>query len=608
MGGLFVKKDLARLIADANDPNAGEGGHGGGGLKRTLGAFNLTMLGIGAIIGAGIFSLTGTAAANYAGPGIVYSFVIGGILCALAGLCYAEMAAMIPVAGSAYAYSYATMGEFIAWIIGWDLVLEYAFGAVTVSVAWSGYLMSLLHKTLHLHIPDAVWIFTKGPWETVTLNSGQVVHGVWNIPATVVSLAVASILFRGMKESAFVNNLIVVTKVTIVLIFIILGIGMINTGNLFVNSATTGLGSLVPAQATIVEAGKEVTRYGWMNGGVLTGAGVVFFAYIGFDAVSTTAQEAKNPKRDLPIGIMASLIICTVLYILVALTLTGVVPYKQLGVPDPIAVGIDKIVELRGWSMAGKTIFTFFIKLGALAGLTSVILVMMMGQTRVFYAMSKDGLLPWFGATHKEHHTPHVATVVTGIFVAVAGGALPMSLVGELVSIGTLLAFVLVCIGVPILRASSPNIERPFQVPMPWVVGIVGALACLWVMSGLPEDTWLRLFIWLYIGLATYFFYGRRNSTLQKEGRVSYGPLERDILGMIVHLFAMGGLVWVFTAYKSLRFNAAAWRAAEALPKTDLIHLVERYSAHDILFFGAGFLLLAIFGVYLIVSNKPKAE
>ncbi len=515
MGGLFVKKDLARLIADANDPNAGEGGHGGGTLKRHLGAFNLTMLGIGAIIGAGIFSLTGTAAANYAGPGIVYSFIIGGILCAFAGLCYAEMAAMIPVAGSAYAYSYATMGEFIAWIIGWDLVLEYAFGAVTVSAAWSGYLYSILHKTLGINLPDALIKLTKGPWETVTLNGGEVVHGIWNVPASVIALVVASILYKGIKESATVNNIIVIIKVTIVIVFIALGISMISGANLHVNPAGSTLTSLVPAQEVVNGA----KHYGWFNGGVLTGAGVVFFAYIGFDAVSTTAQEAKNPKRDLPIGIMASLLICTALYILVALTLTGVVPYKQLGVPDPIAVGIDKIVELRGWTPGAQKMFTFVIKLGAISGLTSVILVMMMGQTRVFYAMSKDGLLPWFGAAHPKFGTPHVATVLTGIFVAICGGAMPMSLVGELVSIGTLLAFVLVCIGVPILRVNSPEIERPFKVPGgmagAWAIGLAGAGSCFWVMTGLPKDTWLRLIIWLIIGFVIYFGYGQKHSKLR---------------------------------------------------------------------------------------------
>ena len=522
MAGLFIKKDLAKLIADANDPLAGEaahGAHGGGQLKRTLTAFNLTMLGIGAIIGAGIFSLTGTASANYAGPGIVYSFIIGGILCALAGVCYAEMASMIPVAGSAYAYSYATMGEFIAWIIGWDLILEYAFGAVTVSTSWSGYFLSLVHKTLGVSVSDTMLRFTKGPWEQVLLNDGVTqAFGYWNVPASFIGLVVAAILYRGMKESATVNNMIVVIKVTIVLVFIALGISLVSHDNLFVNPAASGMAALVPAKEWIKLNGRDVFAYGWGMNGVLTGAGVVFFAYIGFDAVSTTAQEAKNPKRDLPIGILGSLVICTLLYILVALTLTGVVNFKQLGVPDPIAVGIDRIVALRGWSSSAQTIFTFFIKLGALSGLTSVILVMMMGQTRIFYAMSKDGLLPWFGAVHKTHGTPYVATILTGCFVAFCGGVLPMSLVGELVSIGTLLAFVLVCIGVPLLRVASPEIERPFRVPGgkigAWLVGILGAVSCIYVMWGLPKDTWLRLIFWLEVGLMIYGGFGWRRSRL----------------------------------------------------------------------------------------------
>jgi APA family basic amino acid/polyamine antiporter len=547
MSGLFVKKDLDRLIADANDPNAGEGGHGGGTLKRHLGAFNLTMLGIGAIIGAGIFSLTGTAAANYAGPGIVYSFVIGGILCAFAGLCYAEMAAMIPVAGSAYAYSYATMGEFIAWIIGWDLVLEYAFGAVTVSAAWSGYLYSILHKTLGIEFADTFIRFTKGPWEMVTLGSGAQVSGLWNIPATFIALVVSAVLYKGIRESALVNNIIVVIKVTIVVVFIALGIAMISGANLTANPGAGTFSALVPPQEVV----NGVNRYGWLNGGVLTGAGVVFFAYIGFDAVSTTAQEAKNPKRDLPIGIMGSLVICTILYILVALVLTGVVPYKQLGVPDPIAVGIDRIVELRGWSPAAQKLFTFVIKLGAISGLTSVILVMMMGQTRIFYAMSKDGLLPWFGTAHPKFGTPHVATVVTGIFVALCGGLMPMSLVGELVSIGTLLAFVLVCIGVPLLRIANPGIERPFKVPGgnagAWIIGVLGAVSCAWVMSGLPHDTWIRLLIWLELGLAIYAVFGWRHSRTAGEN-AARNKVHMGILGLAVLAF-IPTLYWAIKTF-----------------------------------------------------------
>lgn len=518
MSTLFARKDIKQLVESLADENAQDGHGGGGELKRHLGAFNLTMLGIGAIIGAGIFTLTGSAAANYAGPGIVYSFIIGGILCACAGLCYAEMASMIPVAGSAYAYSYATLGELIAWIIGWDLVLEYAFGAVTVATAWSGYLYSLLHKTLGIEFADSFLRLTKGPLETVTLASGQEVSGLWNVPATLVALGVSAVLYRGIKESARVNNFIVVLKVAIVVAFIALGIGVISASNLNANPGAGFFGSLVPPEATILENGKEVTRYGWFGHGVITAAGVVFFAYIGFDAVSTTAQEAKNPGRDLPIGILGSLVVCTILYILVSLTLTGVVSYKELNVPDPIAVGIDKIVELRGWSTGARTAFTFAVKLGALAGLTSVILVMMLGQTRVFYAMSKDGLLPWFKRTHTTYGTPHIATVVTGVFVALASGALPTDKVGEMVSIGTLLAFVLVCIGTPLLRFTQPEMPRAFRVPGgtfgALAVGAVGAGFCVWLILELPIETQLRLLVWLAVGLVIYFAYGRKHSVL----------------------------------------------------------------------------------------------
>jgi APA family basic amino acid/polyamine antiporter len=512
MVNLFIKKDLNRLLRDAGDPNAKEGGTGH--LKRTLGAFNLTTLGIGAIIGAGIFSLTGTAAAFYAGPGIVYSFVVGGILCAFAGLCYAEMAAMVPVSGSAYSYSYATMGELMAWIIGWDLILEYAFAAVTVSASWSGYFVSLFHKTLGIPFTDFMIQLTKGPWETVTLNGGTVVNGIWNLPATLVALLLTWILIKGTKESATVNNVIVVIKVAIILVFICLGWSVIDAHNWIANPAATGLARLVPLAGPSIRNGTEIMSYGWS--GVLTGAGVVFFAYIGFDAVSTTAQESRNPQKDMPIGILGSLVICTILYILMALVMTGVVPYKELGVPDPVAVGVDRIVALRGWSEIAQRSFAFVVKLGALAGLTSVILVMLLGQTRIFYCMSKDGLLPWFGTLHPKNSTPHIATLTTGIFVAICGGCMPMSLVGELVSIGTLLAFVFVCVGIPILRIKNPEAKRPFRTPLPWVVAPAGAFACIFVMSGLPRDTWLRLLIWLVIGFVIYFTYGIKNSVLRK--------------------------------------------------------------------------------------------
>lgn len=511
---LFIKKDLKKLIADAGDPNA-EGEHNKGGLKRHLTALNLTLLGIGGIIGAGIFSLTGVAAANYAGPGIVYSFVIGGILCAFAGLCYAEMAAMVPVSGSAYAYSYATMGELVAWIIGWDLVLEYAFGAVTVAAAWSGYFVSLFRKTLGIEFSDTLLQFTKGPWEMVTLADGSQIQGIWNMPASFIALFVGFVLYKGIKESATLNNFIVFIKLAIILCFIALGWGVINSMNWVANPEATGLMSLIPVREMVTSDSGDSWKYGLP--GVLTGAGVVFFAYIGFDAVSTTAQEAKNPQRDLPIGILASLFICTAIYILMALVMTGVVPYKELGVPDPVAVGVDRIVSLRGWSTGAQKTLSFGVKFGALMGLTSVILVLMLGQTRIFYAMAKDRLLPWFDQLHPKFQTPGKATVITAIFVSICGGCMPMSLVGELVSIGTLLAFALVCIGVVILRIRHPEIERPFRAPLFWVVGPLGAIACLWVMSGLPHDTWIRLFVWLAIGFAIYFGYGMKHSKLRNQ-------------------------------------------------------------------------------------------
>ncbi|MCB9596264.1 MAG: amino acid permease [Sandaracinaceae bacterium] len=511
---LFRRKDLDRVIREAGDPNRADG-HAidSGGLKRHLGAYHLVALGVGAIIGAGIFSLTGTAAAEYAGPGIVYSFVLAGTLCAFAGFCYAELASMIPVAGSAYAYSYTTMGEIIAWIIGWDLILEYTFGAVTVSIAWSGYLYSLLHNSLGIDLPVELLRLTKGPFETVELPNGATAPGIVNLPAVLIGLVLAAVLYRGIRESAWVNNLIVVVKVSIVLAFIALGIGVIQMDNLIADPTVTGPAALVPP-ARLVEG---VSHYGWGLGGVLTGAGVVFFAYIGFDAVSTTAQETKNPAKDLPIGILGSLVVCTILYVLVAVVLSGVVPYRELGVSDPIAVGIDRIVELRQWPATARSAFTFSVKLGALAGLTSVILVLLMAQARVFYAMSRDGLLPWFKDTHPKFHTPHRATIVTGVFVATCASVMPISLVGELVSIGTLLAFVLVCLGVPILRYTNPDTPRPFRVKAPWVVGGLGAATCLLLMIGLPWDTWLRMIIWLIIGFVIYFGYGRTHSALARE-------------------------------------------------------------------------------------------
>jgi APA family basic amino acid/polyamine antiporter len=513
MAKLLLKKSITQLMKEANDPS--DDAHGIK-LKKHLNGWHLMFLGVGAIVGAGIFSLSGTGAAYYAGPAIVYSFILAGFLCALAGLCYAEMSSMVPLSGSAYTYSYATMGEFVAWIIGWDLVLEYAFGAVTVASAWSGYLYSIIYKTMGIELPTILLRFTKGPWETVTLPDGSgTAAGIVNLPASFVAILAALVLFRGIRESAIINNIIVIIKVTIVIAFIALGWSVIDQANWIGNAAVEGFQSLVPPIGLANKDGREFMSYGWP--GVLTGAGVVFFAYIGFDSVSTAAQECKNPQRDLPIGILGSLIICTVLYIAMSLVMTGVVRYSDLGVPDPVAVGIDRIIELRQWDPTSKFVFTLLVKVGALLGLTSVILVLMLGQTRIFYSMARDGLLPWFNTLHPTYHTPSIATVVTGGLVAICAGLMPMSIVGELVSIGTLLAFVVVCLGVSILRVTEPNIPRPFKVPLHWLVGPLGAISCLWVMSGLPPDTWLRLLVWLLIGFIIYFAYGIHNSKLRRR-------------------------------------------------------------------------------------------
>jgi len=488
--GLFSRKDVSALQAEvASDQN----------LKRALGAINLVTLGIGAIIGAGIFVLTGQAAANYAGPAIVYSFLLAGTACALAGLCYAEFAAMIPIAGSAYTYGYATLGELFAWIIGWDLILEYLFAASTVAVGWSGYVVSFL-KDMGITIPAA---YTSAPYTHTTptdagLNVWRLFTEGWsstgavlNVPAMVIVGLITILLIVGISESASFNNVVVVIKITVVLLFIGFGMAYINREN--------WEPFIPPAQGD--------GKYGW--DGIVRGAGVIFFAYIGFDAVSTAAQETRNPQRDMPIGILGSLAICTVLYVAVALVLTGIVDYTQLNVPDPIAVGINAAGPDLAWLRP-------VVKIGAIAGLSSVILVMLLGQPRIFYTMSKDGLLPpVFSAVHPKFRTPWLASLVTGGFAMVFAGLLPIGLLGELVSIGTLFAFAIVCAGVLVLRYTDPDIPRPFRTPLSPFVPIAGIASTFYLMLGLPVDTWARLIIWMALGLVIYFLYGKRHSKVQ---------------------------------------------------------------------------------------------
>lgn len=473
---LMKRKSIADIVSDSEHA----------GLAKSLGALSITFIGIGCIIGAGIFVLTGTAAAHYAGPGIMISFVIGGIACAFVGLCYAELAALLPVSGSTYTYTYATLGELFAWIIGWDLILEYAMGAATVAVGWSGYFRSLLHN-IGINLPAQL---TSAPGTVAeTLPDGTVIHGIVNLPAAMIVGLLTALLIMGTKESARLNNIMVVIKLAVVVAFILVGISYINYDNW---------------QPLVPDNTGTFGEYGWS--GVLRGSAVVFFAFIGFDAVSTAAQEAKNPQRDLPIGIIASLIICTLLYIAVAGVMTGIVPYKELGIADPIAKAVDVI---------GLTWFSVLIKIGAIAGLTTVILVLLYGQSRIFFTISKDGLLPpLFSQLHPRLQTPWKSQMLIGSIVAIVAAFTPIGILGEMVSIGTLFAFILVCGAVIYLRKSDAAVKRPFRTPAVPVVPILGILFCLLLMSGLPLETWLRLIIWLAIGLAIYFVYGRRHSVL----------------------------------------------------------------------------------------------
>jgi APA family basic amino acid/polyamine antiporter len=499
---LFAKKSFADLKREA------DGGDGRNGLKRTLSATSLVALGVGCIIGAGIFVLTGNAAATNAGPAVSLSFLLSAVVCALAGLCYAEMASSVPVSGSAYTYSYATLGEFVAWIIGWDLILEYAFGATAVAIGWSGYVVSFMQG---VGLPISPRLAASPLAYDVATGAWSFTGALVNLPAMGIIAGMTALLIIGTSESSRFNNVIVAIKVTIVVLFIVAGAFYFDTGN-WVTAGNPEGHFIPPNEAPGV--------FGWS--GVLRGAAIVFFAYIGFDAISTAAQESKNPRRDMPIGILGSLLICAVLYVLVSVVLTGIVPYDKLNVADPIAVGIDA---------TGLTWLEPLVKLGAVLGLTSAILVLLLGQARIFFSMARDGLLPAWGARiHPRFHTPYVGSLLIAVLVMALAGTLPIDMVAQLVSIGTLMAFAIVCIGVLVLRVRQPDMPRAFRVPAIWIVAPAGAISAVLLMLGLPGATWIRLVIWGAIGLCVYFFYSMRNSRIritEETASANHAHLER---------------------------------------------------------------------------------
>ena len=548
---LFTVKPIQQLMEEVQDKTHG--------LKRSLSKLNLITLGIGAIIGAGIFVLTGQAAASYAGPAIVISFMISGFACAMAGLCYAEFASMIPIAGSAYTYSYATLGEFLAWIIGWDLILEYLFAAATVSVGWSGYVVSFMKDfgiylppeltaatgTVLYEIPNIGWkaLANVSPdlLSKIDIETLPQITCIMNVPAMFVIFILSTLLVIGIRESANFNNIMVITKVSVIILFIAIGFAFIKTGNWH---------PFIPPNTG------EWGHFGWS--GILRGAGVIFFAYIGFDAVSTAAQEARNPQRDMPVGILGSLGISTILYILMAIVLTGIVSYTALNVADPVAVGVDAM---------GKGLFWLrpIIKIAAIAGLSSVILVMLLGQPRIFFSMAKDGLLPAvFSRVHARFKTPYFSTIVTGTSAIILAGILPINILGELVSIGTLLAFVIVCASVLVLRKTKPDIHRPFKTPWMPYVPVLGALICLVQMISLPPDTWARLIIWMEIGMTIYFTYSIRKSKIRiKDAMIPSTTISRyyainlivfNLISIVLFLIEQDKIIFFIWIYAGIEF------------------------------------------------------
>ena len=557
---ILKTKSIEQLVGDVE--------HGTKALRRTLTAFDLTLLGIGAIIGTGIFVLTGTAAANQAGPGIMLSYFAAGLACAFAALCYAEFASMIPIAGSAYTYSYATLGEIFAWMIGWDLILEYAVGSMTVAIGWSGYFQRIL-ATFDIHLP--VWM---------SAAPDPVTGAVINLPAIVIVLFITVLLVIGIRESARFNAVMVAVKLAAVLFFIVMGIGYVKPENW-----------------------TPFMPYGWA--GVMAAGGVVFFAYIGFDAVSTTAEEAKNPARDLPIGIIASLVICTVLYLLVAAVLSGILPVVQYKADAQFVnapVGYALAVIDMDWA-AG------LVSAGAVAGITSVLLVMLMSQPRIFFSMSRDQLLPTgVSKVHPRFKTPYITTIITGVIVALVAGLTQIQAVGEMTSIGTLFAFVVVSIAVIVLRVKRPDAHRPFKVAGGWTIPILGVVSCLYLMLSLSTITWVRFLAWLDLGMIIYWFYGRTHSTLRDPGEGARQPAAAkvgNLLAIFGYLITFNGfcitLLALLTEWGVTTENTAKWHE---LTKIGLNVTPEDADRFGLTILGIG-IVIAIAGLVLSRVSTP---